>query len=212
MTNEELALKIQAGQSDLILELWNNVKKLINVIACKYLPSDFRTNCFEIDDLIQAGYIGMINAIKDYDPSKEFKFTTYLKYHVKNEIRSELGIKTTKRDALFYASSMDLPLRVNDDGSELTLADLIPAEDKYEELCEQISTDQLVSIVLPELEKLNEFYQNILIKRYIENMSLSDIAKELNCSRQNVHLHEKMALKKLRDFKTIKEIMAEKSN
>ena len=214
MTNEELALKIQAGQFDLILELWNNVRKLIAFIARKYLPGDFSTNRIEVDDLIQSGYFGFIKAINAYDASKNYKFSTYLTYYVKNAIRRELGIdsRNIKKDALLCSSSIDSPLRLNDDESEFTLADLIPAEDKYEGLCEKIATDRLISIVLHELDKLDEFHRDILIKRYIKNMSLSEVAKELNCSRNNVHLHEKTALKKLRNFKILNEIMMENNN
>ena len=44
----------------------------------------------DIDDLIQIGYIGLIKAIKGFDPSKGFKFSTYAVPLITGEIMTQL--------------------------------------------------------------------------------------------------------------------------
>ena len=44
----------------------------------------------EIDDLINAGIIGLIDAIEKFDPSRKIKFKTYAEFRVKGAILDEL--------------------------------------------------------------------------------------------------------------------------
>ena len=51
----------------------------------KKLPSSV-----DVDDLISVGFIGLIDAIEKYDPSRDNKFKTYAEYRIRGAILDEL--------------------------------------------------------------------------------------------------------------------------
>lgn len=76
-----------AAQSDrekLISEYLPYVKRIVHRIAV-HLPSHV-----EIDDLINVGVIGLIQAIDRYDASRDNKFLTYAVFRIKGAVLSEL--------------------------------------------------------------------------------------------------------------------------
>ena len=55
-----------------------------------------KMNCTPSEDLFQIGAIGLINAIKQFNPNKGFKFSTYASTCIRNEIlRSLRGKKVS---------------------------------------------------------------------------------------------------------------------
>lgn len=79
------AKKINPKQKD---ELIKEYAPLIRFIAQKIavrLPSNI-----ELDDLISAGVIGLMDAIDKYDPSRDNKFKTYAEFRVRGAILDEL--------------------------------------------------------------------------------------------------------------------------
>lgn len=72
------------SREDLILEYIPLVKYLAQRIASR-LPQSV-----ELDDLINAGVIGLIDAVEKYDPSKRIKFRTYAEFRIKGAIFDEL--------------------------------------------------------------------------------------------------------------------------
>jgi RNA polymerase sporulation-specific sigma factor len=89
--------------SDIILEN----KSLIYDLANKY---NHKNNPNIKDDLFQAGAMGMIDAYKHYDPSKNTKFTTFAYLYVNGEIkrfiREDRMIKVS-RDIIYLCSRIE---------------------------------------------------------------------------------------------------------
>lgn len=76
------------------LEIFNNNQKLIHDVIKKFITNpDFCVN--EYEDLVQIGSIGLIKAIKTYNPEKG-KFSTY----AVNVIRNEIYNGTRKMDKI----------------------------------------------------------------------------------------------------------------
>ena len=86
----------QINREELILEYAPNVKHIANRLAAR-LPSDF-----QVDDLIQAGMIGLLEAIDKFDPQKGVKFKTYADIRVRgamlDDLRSKDWIPRSVRD------------------------------------------------------------------------------------------------------------------
>jgi RNA polymerase sigma factor (sigma-70 family) len=60
--------------------------KLVSKIAKKY--SFLNGNVFE--DLVQEGTLGLVLAIDKFDPSLEFRFSTFASFYIRNQIRKYL--------------------------------------------------------------------------------------------------------------------------
>lgn len=64
MTNEEIAVRIQHGETNLYSLLWEWVEKLVTLLAGRYYARS-QVTCarsgVEIEDLTQAGYFAMMD-------------------------------------------------------------------------------------------------------------------------------------------------------
>jgi RNA polymerase sigma factor for flagellar operon FliA len=73
-----------ADRRDLVEEHKGLVKKLAGIMKAKLPPS------VELDDLVQAGMIGLWGAAKTFDPSQDVKFETYAGHRVRGAMLEEL--------------------------------------------------------------------------------------------------------------------------
>ena len=121
MSNEELVTLIQAGDSDKLVVLWNQVRRMVYQQAAQWAGFGGTT----LEDLTQAGFIAMLRAVDTYDPTKA-KFSTYLFQRLRAELSAATGqhTKQARLDPLQNAVSLDAPLTDDDDSD--TFADLIP--------------------------------------------------------------------------------------
>jgi len=71
-------------RNQIINEYLPYVKRIVNRIAVHLPPT------IEIDDLINVGVIGLIQAIERYDPTRDNKFITYAVFRIKGAVLSEL--------------------------------------------------------------------------------------------------------------------------
>ena len=63
MTNEELAVRIKQGERDKLEELWNQVERFIWKMANRRAYSLEGRNGVTAEDLYQAGYLAMVDAV-----------------------------------------------------------------------------------------------------------------------------------------------------
>ena len=84
-TTAKNLVKSDASYRDqLITEYLPYVKRIVHRIAV-HLPSTI-----DIDDLMNVGVIGLIQAVDRYDPSRDNKFMTYAVFRIKGAVLSEL--------------------------------------------------------------------------------------------------------------------------
>ena len=83
MTNEQLAARIQAGEdtAENMLQLWQQNKGFIAKLAMKY------QGCAELDDLKQEGYLGLCEAVRQYDPEKGASFIGYAGFWIRQAMK-----------------------------------------------------------------------------------------------------------------------------
>lgn len=75
-----------------------------------------KMNCEPTEDLYQVGSIGLINAIRQFDASKGFKFSTYASTCIRNEIlRSVRGKKLTTIELTPHVMENTIESTSNDD-------------------------------------------------------------------------------------------------
>ena len=72
------------SREQIIMQYLPHVKRIVQRIAV-YLPKSV-----EIDDLLNVGVIGLIQAIERYDPARDNKFMTYAAFRIRGAVLSEL--------------------------------------------------------------------------------------------------------------------------
>ena len=122
MSNEELAARIQAGEQELLPQLWAQVRRFVCKMAHRRYFATNGLGGVELDDLIQSGFLAVVQAVEYFKPDGEYKFLTYLDVCLKNAFASAGGYRANKRDPLLDCISLDTPLG-NDSDSD-TLLDL----------------------------------------------------------------------------------------
>jgi RNA polymerase sporulation-specific sigma factor len=179
VTNEELALLAANGDIESLHKLYFAVAPLIYKLTSRYFKyCNNNRKGVRPEDLEQCGYLAYLNALKQYKPEKELKFTSYLGFCVAGECRRELGIafptggKAVNREV----GTISLQAPISDTEENFTLEDIIsdPAADTYN-YCE---LNDMRIIVRREIERLPSREQYMVYSIFYEDKTLEDIAAE----------------------------------
>lgn len=163
----------QSGDDNAFTILINRYSPLISSIVRKYFLAGF-----EVEDLMQIGYVSLIKAIKGYDAKSKAGFSTYLYMVVQGDIKNEIAKSHNNKN---FALNNSFSLDVNFDDDEdvyspwayLFVNDDLSIED-------EVIKKQKVHILLDELkQKLTKGEKNILLL-YLQGYKYSEIAKSLN--------------------------------
>lgn len=128
---------------------------LIVFVAKKYLSYCDRASDF--DDLMQAGYLGLMAAKATYQPDKG-AWSTWAVFHMQKEMRAAIGLRGSKIRPERIALSLDAP--ITEDGC--TLLDTLQADDV--DLQEGIDRDQLCKIVRRQVAALPKELQRMAVE------------------------------------------------
>jgi len=82
----ELAKRVQNGDNEARKKFIESNLKFVIKFAKRFSKGDESL----LQDLIQEGNIGLMTAVKKFDPKKDFKFTTYAEWWIKAEITNYL--------------------------------------------------------------------------------------------------------------------------
>ncbi len=202
LTKEEenvLVKKIKLGDENARNELIEHNLRLVAHVVKKF------NNCGEADDLIGVGTIGLIKAIKSYNPDKNVTLSTYASRCIENEIL--MLLRSSKKH--LKTQSLEEVVASDKDGNELTFGDTL--EDNDESVDEIISCKYLMKDIKKIIaEKLTEREQIIINLRYgltgEPPMPQREVAKRLNISRSYISRIEVKALQIIRETAIIKGI------
>ena len=125
MTRQEFTAAVravQAGEPGATLKLWEGARHFVAKSAHRWARnSNGRT---PHEDLIQAGFLAVLDAVERFDPEREDgSFLSVLRLTLKSRFAEESGIRTTRRDVLQYAESMDAPAYEDGPAVEDTVPD-----------------------------------------------------------------------------------------
>ena len=148
------------------------------------------------DDLISIGVIGLIKAIRTFDPGKNTRLATYAARCVENEIF--MHFRTLRR--VSCEVSLSEPIDTDCEGNTLELMDILSSEeDMFENL---LKSDKITLLRAYLQSELDEREREIMILRYGLNerrpLTQRETAERLGISRSYVSRIEKAAIEKLR--------------
>ena len=95
-----------------------------NLRLVVYIAKKFDSCQTATEDLVSIGTIGLMKAVRTFDPNKNIKLATYASRCIENEILMFLR----KSSQLKNEISIDDPLNVDWDGNELLLSDVLGSE------------------------------------------------------------------------------------
>lgn len=201
MTNEELAIEIQKGNSTLLETLWNQTKGFVWQQAKRWALAWQARKDFDINDLVQSGYIAMVNAVQCYD-QQGGTFLTLLNYSLLTEFSNVAGCRTErqKNEPLNKAASLDEPIKGNDEAKRVrTLADTIETEEPAFEAIEEADfRAHLAQAVRDAVSDLPDQQRRTVEAHWLNGQSYKDIAAALNVSQSRIGQINTAALRALR--------------
>ena len=215
--------KYQKGDKNAFKKLINHNLGLSVTIAKTFIGST--TSVINIFDLINEGNLALINAVKSFNPEKDVKFSSYAGLIIKQQLTKyvlenskgfniiintnpnlndqelanilNISISTVKNYKLFLLNILSLNIRISDDIEE-DYIDYITYEDAIDP-CEEAIKKLEYEIVKSKLSLLNEKEVDIIKLYFKDDLTLKEIGKKYNLTKQRISKILNNALYKLKD-------------
>lgn len=197
MTNEELAQQIQQGERDLILPLWEQVRRYAHDRAYKWHRATGGRGGVTLDDLEQEAFIALLEALEGWD-EKAGKFLTWYDLRLKAAFTAATGQRTKRDqlDPLQNCISLDAPL-TDREGDPFTLEDTIP-DQRAEEDLETVEERDKQAAIRRVLDSLQADQRQVILLRYFHDLTRDQTAQWLHLTRTRANTIEQKALRLLR--------------
>ena len=178
LTDEQLIAKLRDGDRRIMDYIMDKYKSMVRKKArAMYLLGG------ETEDLIQEGMVGLLAAIREYDPSKAASFRTYAEVCIKNRLLSV--IKAAARDKhtpLNNSVSFETPLFCGNGDRYAYRASVQHLEDPEEIFLSREAFRERMEALMGQL---SGFEANVL-RLYLTGLSYSEIAAEVKKSPKSV--------------------------
>lgn len=204
MTNEELAMAVQVGDNSLMDQLWQQCYGFIRQQAMRWARAWECRPDFDVDDLTQAGYIALCEAVRSFQQERG-GFLSFLSFYLKTEFSKVSGCRTDAqmKEPLNAAVSLDAPFYTKK-GEEATLEEVIEIVDPgFEAVEENIFNQQLASILDQAMSELPEKQRRVIELYYLHRLTYIQIAEILHCSTSYIGQLNKAGLKSLKNGKHV---------
>ena len=169
-----------------------------NLRLVVYIARKFDNTGVGVEDLISIGTIGLIKAINTFNPVKNIKLATYASRCIENEILMYLRRNSkTKMEV-----SIDEPLNVDWDGTELLLSDSLGTDEDV--ISKRLEDEVEITLLAKAIGKLSPREQTIIRLRFglgkdngMEKTQ-KEVADLLGISQSYISRLEKRIMKRLK--------------
>lgn len=208
MSNEELVMAIQAGDESQCAVLWDQVERLVAWKVNKVIRELKGYGGVEFDDLYNACYPAMLEAVKTYKPSSG-AFSTWFMFFVKTAVSETTGHRTVKsrNDPLRNATSLAAPIGGEHD--DITLSDIIPDPRGQLSLVSveaEIMYKQIQHELAVALNEIPEDCREVITQRYYQQKSLAELGQEMGKTPDEIQNIEQKGIRALRQPKIAKRL------
>lgn len=167
-----------------------------NLRLVVYIAKKFDSPTAGAEDLVSIGTIGLMKAVKTFNPDKNIKLATYASRCIENEILMYLRKASNSKQEL----SFDEPLSTDWDGNELTLSDVLGSD--ADEISEDIELEDEKRLLRKVLSELPEKEREIMNLRFgingTEACTQKQLADRMGISQSYISRLEKRILKKIK--------------
>ena len=167
-----------------------------NLRLVVFIAKRFESTGVGMEDLISIGTIGLIKAIRSFDPDKKIKLATYASRCIENEILMHLRKISSQRTEV----SIDEPLNTDWDGNELLLSDILGTDG--DEISRPLEDDADRAMLMQAIATLSERDRKIILLRFgigrEEDATQKEVARMLGISQSYISRLEKRIIRHLR--------------
>ena len=197
MSNEELARQIQQGERDLLLQLWEQVRRYAHDRAYKWFRATNGRGGQTVQDLEQEAFLALLEALEGWDEDAG-PFLTWYSMRLKSAFTAATAQRTQRDrlDPLESALSLDTPLLDGEDDL-FTLADVV-ADPRAEQDMEAVAERDLQAGVRRVVDSLPAEQRRVILLRYFHDMTREQTAQRLHLTRARAAAIEAKALRLLR--------------
>lgn len=168
-----------------------------NLRLVVYIAKKFESKTTSTEDLVSIGTIGLMKAVKTFNPEKKIKLATYASRCIENEILMYLR----KINNMKAEMSFDEPLSIDWDGNELTLRDVLGTDP--DDVFEPIEYTDEKRLLLKTVYALPEKERNLMIMRFGldggEGRTQKQLADSMGISQSYISRLEKKTLEKIKN-------------
>ena len=185
LKDEELVILAKKGNAKAISILINKYKNFVGSRTKSY----FLVGA-DREDIIQEGLIGIVNAIKDYDPERKINFSSFVKLTIIRRLSKK--IRDYNRQKYFILNnyiSLDKPL-INENNKKI---EVIDSKSNIEE--NYINKEVIEKVK----EKLTNLELNIF-NEYLNDISYKEISQKLNISPKSIDNAIKRITNKIKEL------------
>ncbi len=196
---QEYIRRIQAGERELIPELWILLQPLTRKFISRYIFPEQGNRLYEFDDLLDLSYFALIDALDGYDSSKG-AFSTYYFIQVQR-VTAELRGTRKRHDINRDTVSLNLPL--DDTADADTLLDMLEdktAAEPFDDAERCAYLEELHAAFVKLNEKLTDQERQVIHARYYERRTLEEIGLEMHLSMERIRHIEGEAIRKYRRY------------
>lgn len=200
MSNEALAIRAKAGDSDALLALWEQVRRLVYRKALRVRLALGDDRLADLDDLMQAAFLGLLAAVERFDPDAGYSFTTILGNTLKTAFAEATGYRSGRqqRDPMRGAVSLDEPLEGDDPAGD-TRGDLVAdPRDQMEEVAERLFRDWRRETVQAAVNRLPPEEGRAVRLRYFARLTLAETARREGVAPREIRQRQERAFRALR--------------
>ena len=167
-----------------------------NLRLVVYIAKRFESSGVGVEDLISIGTIGLIKACNTFSPQKNIKLATYASRCIENEILMYLRKAATKK----HEMSIDEPLKVDWDGNELLLSDILGTDSNC--VNKDIEDKAEWNVILSFIEKLESREKDIMKMRFGmldgKEHTQKEVADKIGISQSYISRLEKKIIGRIR--------------
>ena len=197
MTNEELARRIQQGEQDLLLQLWEQVRRYAHDRAYKWHMATNGRGGQTVQDLEQEAFLALLEALEGWTETAG-PFLPWYSLRLKAAFTAATGQRTKRDqlDPLQNCISLDAPL-TDREGDPFTLENALPNQRAEDDLNTVEERDKQAAIRRV-LDSLQAEQRQVLLLRYYHDLTRDQTAKRLHLTRTRANTIEQKALRLLR--------------
>ncbi|MCR5123259.1 MAG: sigma-70 family RNA polymerase sigma factor [Ruminococcus sp.] len=167
-----------------------------NLRLVVYISKKYESPSATSEDIISIGTIGLIKAVRSFDPEKNIKLATYASRCIENEILMFMRKASQQRTEI----SIDEPLNIDWDGNELLLSDILSSDE--ETAAEKLGHECEQRALMEEIDKLPPRERQIMELRFglngAKELTQKEVAERIGISQSYISRLEKKIIKEIR--------------